>query len=147
MGRRARGRQQTGEEVDGAPRRGREAPGSVLRGPPITVTCECGETRELRYGADWTCESCGRRWNTAQIPPEDYQAIRRLQMRYRALPIALGLLVAATAIFFTLSGNAFSVFFLLPLALTAWFVFVRPAHRRRYRAAVSQLPRWDLHAE
>lgn len=147
MGRRARGRQQTGEEVDRAPRRGREAPGSVLRGPPITVTCECGETRELHYGADWTCESCGRRWNTAQIPPEDYQAIRRLQMRYRALPVALGLLVAATAIFFTLSGNAFSVFFLLPLALTAWFVFVRPAHRRRYRAAVSQLPRWDLHAE
>ena len=80
-------------------------------------------------------------------PPEDYQAIRRLQMRYRALPVALGLLVAATAALFTLSGNVFSIFFLLPLALTGWFVFVRPAPRRRYRAAVARLPRWDLHAE
>ena len=23
-------------------------PGSVLRGPPITITCECGEKRDLR---------------------------------------------------------------------------------------------------
>jgi hypothetical protein len=135
------------EGVQRAPRLSHEAPGTVLRGPPITVTCECGETRDLRYGEEWTCESCARHWNTTQIPAEDYEAIRRLQLRYRALPIALGLLVAAIAIFFTLSGNAFSVFFLLPLALTCWFVFVRPGHRRRYRAAVAQLPRWDLRAE
>jgi len=128
-------------------RAGREAPGTVLRGPPITVTCECGETRDLRYGDDWTCETCGRRWTTAQIPPEQYQAIRRLQMRYRALPVGLGLLVAAVAIFFSLTGNVFSVFFLLPLSLTIWFVFVRPVHRRRYRAAIANLPRWQLRAD
>ena len=40
---------------------GHEAPGTVLRGPPIAVTCECGEKRDLRYGEEWTCESCGRR--------------------------------------------------------------------------------------
>ena len=49
--------------------------------------------------------------------------------------------------FFTLTGNLFSVFVLLPVALTAWFVFVRPAHRRRYRRAIADLPQWELRAE
>jgi hypothetical protein len=31
-------------------RLGRETPGAVLGGPPITVDCECGERRDLRYG-------------------------------------------------------------------------------------------------
>jgi hypothetical protein len=29
----------------------------------------------------------------------------------------------------------------------AWFVCLRPLHRRRYRAAIARLPRWDLRAE
>jgi hypothetical protein len=28
-------------------RMGSETPGSVTKGPPITVTCECGERHEL----------------------------------------------------------------------------------------------------
>jgi hypothetical protein len=125
-------------------RLGHEHPGSVLRGPPIAVTCKCGEKRELRYGETWRCESCGRRWNTAQIPPEQYEAIRRTQLRFRALPVLYGLAVLALAMFFTLTGNTFSVFVLLPLALMIWFYFVRPFHRRRYRRAIAELPRWDL---
>jgi hypothetical protein len=125
----------------------REQPGSVLRGPAITVTCECGSTRNLRYGDAWTCESCGRRWDTRQIPAEQYASIRSIQMRFRAMPIALGLLVAALAIFFTLTGNVFSVFFLLPCSLMIWFALLRPAHRRRYRAAIADLPRWTLHPD
>jgi hypothetical protein len=39
------------------------------------------------------------------------------------------------------------VFFLLPVALIVWFVFLRPTHRRRYRAAIAELPRWELRAE
>jgi hypothetical protein len=134
----------------GRPRRerlGREAPGSVFGGPPIAVTCECGEKHDVRYGEAWTCERCGRRWDTTQIPREDYQAIRRTQLRFRALPVALGVLVLALAIFFTLTGNVFSVFFLLPVALLVWFVFLRPVHRRRYRRAIAELPRWELHPE
>lgn len=145
MGRRAR-RRPEGERV--APERlGREAPGTVLRGPPIAVTCECGTKEDLRYGDAWTCEQCGRRWDTTQIPREQYEAVRRTQLRYRALPVGLGALVAALAIFFTLTGNVFSVFFLLPIALTTWFVFLRPMHRKRYRAAISDLPRWELRPE
>jgi hypothetical protein len=125
-------------------RLGHEAPGAVLRGPPITVTCQCGEKRDLRYGEDWTCDDCGRRWDTKQIPPEQYEAIRRTQLRFRVLPVAYGLVTLALAMFFTLTGNIFSVFVLLPLALMLWFYFVRPFHRRRYRRAIAQLPKWDL---
>jgi hypothetical protein len=160
MGRRARSRPDrpaAQREPAGRPRRrggrpprerlGREAPGSVLGGPPIAVTCECGEKHDVRYGETWTCERCGRRWDTRQIPREDYDAIRRTQLRFRALPVAVGVVVVALAAFFTLTGQIISVFFLLPVALLGWFVFLRPVHRRRYRAAIAELPRWNLHPE
>ncbi len=142
MGRRAR-QARVGER----PKRERpshERPGSVLHGPPISVGCDCGAKRDLAYGEQWDCEGCGRRWDTRQIPAEEYAAIRRTQLRFRVLPVVVGVLVAALAIVFTLTGNVFSVFFLLPIATTTWFVFLRPTHRRRYRAAIARLPRWTL---
>ena len=63
------------------------------------------------------------------------------------LPVAFGLMIALLAIFFTLTGNWPGVFFLMPVALVLWFVFLRPFHRKRYRAAISGLPRWELRAE
>lgn len=160
MGRRARNRPdreagpESGARRGSAPkgrrrreRLGREAPGAVFGGPPIAVTCECGEKHDLRYGEAWTCERCGRRWDTNQIPREDYEVIRRTQLRFRVLPVAVGVLVVALAAFFTLSGNVISVFFLLPVALLGWFVFLRPVHRRAYRRAIADLPRWELHPE
>ncbi len=148
MGRRERKRGRgEGESRRGRRIREREQPGSVLKGPPITVTCECGEKRDLPYGERWQCERCGRTWDTGRIPPAQYERIRSLSLRYRALPIAFGAVVALLAIFFTLTGNIFSVFFLMPIALTTWFVFLRPLHRKRYRAAIQSLPRWELRAE
>jgi hypothetical protein len=148
MGRRARRRPEDDkpEKPDKAADR-REAPGAVLKGPPIAVQCECGVKHDVAYGESWTCESCGRTWNTAQIPAEEYAQIRQLQLRYRAVPVALGLILAAIAIFFSLTGNVFSVFFLLPVGLMTWFVIVRPVHRKRYKAAIANLPRWDLRPE
>jgi hypothetical protein len=147
MGRRERRRASQPEDAGGTRGDARELPGAVFKGPPITLTCECGERRELAYGERWRCERCGRVYDTSRIPREQYEEIRRISMRYRALPIGFGLLVAATGIFFTLTGNVFSVFFLLPVALTIWFVFLRPTHRRRYRQAVAGLPKWELRAE
>jgi len=163
MGRRSRAR---AERVSGEPRaeapgsrwerarnrpkrvrREWEAPGTILGGPPISITCECGLKHDLKYGEAWTCESCGRRWDTKQIPREQYEVVRRTQLRFRVLPVVVGLLVATLAVFFTLTGNIFSVFFLLPVALGAWFVFLRPIHRRRYRRAIADLPRWELRPE
>src|SRR6058998_1045268 len=40
--------------------------------PPITIKCECGETKSVAYGQRWVCDSCHRAWNTQQIPPEEY---------------------------------------------------------------------------
>jgi hypothetical protein len=126
---------------------GSETPGSVTKGPPITVSCECGERHELFYGERWTCPSCGLDYDSRNIPKDEYTAIRNLQWRFRALPIALGVVVATLAIVFTLTGNIFGVFFLMPVALIGWFVFLRPLHRKRYRAAIKTLPRWELRAD
>jgi hypothetical protein len=145
MGRRARRRPE--EETPTTPVDRREAPGAVLKGPPISVQCECGVKHDVEYGDSWTCEQCGRTWNTTQIPAEEYARIRQLQLRYRVVPVAMGLIVAAIAIFFSLTGNVFSVFFLLPVGLMTWFIVVRPVHRKRYRAAIANLPRWDLRPE
>ena len=49
--------------------------------------------------------------------------------------------------FFLVTGNEFSVFFLLPISLMGWFMLIRPVHRRRYQEAITDLPRWDLRAE
>lgn len=149
MGRRGRNRPLS---TDAPPRRrrvrfGDETPGSVTKGPQITVTCECGEGHELFYGERWTCPVCGRAYDSGNIPAEEYAQIRRLQRRFRAVPIALGLSVAALAIVFTLTGNIVGVFFLMPVALIAWFVFIRPTHRKRYREAIADLPRWNLRAD
>ena len=148
MGRRARNRPAVSAlpEKRRRVRFGDEKPGSVTKGPPITVTCECGEQTELFYGEQWSCPSCGRAYDTRNIPAAEYERIRSLQRRYRALPIAIGCLFAGLAIVFTLTGNVAGVFFLMPVGLITWFVFIRPTHRKRYRAAIAQLPRWDLRA-
>jgi hypothetical protein len=121
-----------------------EEPGVIRRGPPITITCTCGEKRALPYGDTWTCDQCGHHWDTNQIPREEYDAIRRITWRFRLLPIVFGLLVASLAAFFIVTDNATSVFVLLPLSLMVWFTFLRSAHRRRYRAALADRRRWHL---
>ena len=149
VGRRGRNRPETTAAPEKAPRlrMGSEKPGSVVKGPPITVTCECGERHDLFYGESWTCPSCGRAYDTHNIPAHEYAQIRGLQRRYRVVPVALGLVVAALAILFTLTGNIVGVFFIMPVAIISWFVFIRPTHRRRYAAAIRDLPQWDLRAE
>jgi hypothetical protein len=144
MGRRSRQRPEPRRPRE---RLGREAPGAVLGGPPIAVTCECGVKHDVRYGETWTCEQCGRRWDTNQIPQEQYEAVRRTQLRYRVLPVLYGFAILGLAMFFTLTGNIFSVFILLPLAVMLWMYFVRPFHRRRYRRAIAELPKWELRPE
>ena len=149
MGRRRR-RNDPGDEAPTRTRRQireREAPGSVLKGPRITVKCECGETTYLAYGETWTCPNCGRAYDTNRIPADEYDQIRQISFRYRLLPMAFGAVVALAAIVFTLTGNIFGVFFLLPVALVIWFVFIRPVHRKRYREAIQGLPVWQLRAE
>jgi hypothetical protein len=143
MGRRTRRREGL-PEPQAAPR----PPRSVRRGPPITLTCECGERRDLGYGERWRCESCGRTWDTNRIPVEEYAAIRRTQVRYRLFPVASGLLLLAAVVLFFVAGRAFGAVLLLPLGLSMWNMFMRPVYKRRYRKALTEtLPTWEIKAE
>lgn len=115
-------------------------------GPKITLTCECGERRYLRYGERWQCEQCGRTWDTRRIPEEEYAAVRKIRRRFVVVPVALLLVVVATVVLFMVFGRIYAVI-LLPLALTLWGMYGRPAHRRRLREALDRLPQWKIRPE
>jgi Flp pilus assembly protein TadB len=117
-----------------------------LRKPPITITCECGETREVAYGDRWRCETCGRSWNTLQIPAEEYEGLLR-RMRRHELE-ALAMTVVAAAVLVPLIVVVSSGFILLaPMAIAVWLFVLLPFWRRRYRRSARGAPRWQLHPE
>lgn len=117
-----------------------------MRGPPITVACDCGEMNHVPYGERWTCEKCGRSWNTAQIPADEYWGIMREMRRYRLVVIGVA---GALALVFGLLGLlvAERLFLLLPILLAAWFIWFMPMWRRRVRRAARNLPKWQLTPE
>jgi hypothetical protein len=117
-----------------------------VKGPPITVTCVCGEVRHVPYGETWKCERCRRRWNTAQIPSSVYWGIMREMRNYRLVVIgsALGIaiVIGALALFFGLN-----LILLLPILFIGWFVWVMPLWRRKLRRRTRNLPSWQLTPE
>jgi Flp pilus assembly protein TadB len=114
--------------------------------PPITLTCECGQQHAVPYGERWTCEKCKRIWDTNQIPAEDYDAVLRIQRRYRIVPMVLLILAAAAVVLLVVLGRVLAVIF-LPLVLTLWFMFIRPLQRKRLKSQVAALPEWKLTPE
>ena len=122
-----------------------ELPRSVRKGPLITVKCECGQRRELHYGEQWKCESCGRRFDTRKIPIEEYAAIRRTQIRYRLFPLLAGILLLIAVILFWIEGRAFSAVVAVTFLLASWAFFGRPFFRSRYRQALAKnTPTWTI---
>jgi hypothetical protein len=122
-------------------------PRSVRRGPPITLTCDCGERRYLRYGDRWKCEKCGKTWDTKRIPVEQYAAIRATQMRYRRVPIVISVVALIAVIASVVAGQAIGGLLLVAIVATTWSLFFRPLHRRKYRAAMAELPTWKIKPE
>jgi hypothetical protein len=122
-------------------------PRSVRRGPQITLTCECGERRYLRYGERWRCEKCGRTWNTARIPIEQYAALRATQLRYRRVPMAISVVALACVVAAIVLGKAVGGVLVVAIVATTWSMFFRPIHRRRYRRALADLPSWTIEPE
>jgi len=122
-------------------------PRSVRRGPQITLTCECGERRYLRYGERWRCEQCGRTWNTARIPIEQYAALRATQLRYRRVPMVISIVALACVIASIIFGKAVGGVLVVAILATTWSMFFRPIHRRRYRRALADLPSWTIEPE
>jgi hypothetical protein len=120
----------------------------VRKGPPITITCECGEKRDLQYGEQWRCEGCHHSYDTRKIPIDEYAAIRRTQLRYRIIPLAAGSFLLAGMIALFIVGRAFSGLVAVAILVAAWSMFARPFFRTRYRRAISEaVPTWNIRAD
>jgi hypothetical protein len=124
-----------------------DLPRAVRKGPPITVKCECGERRDLRYGERWRCDGCGRSYDTNRIPVEEYASLRRNRVRDRILPSIVFAGAAAAALVFVLIGRPLAVVVVVPLAGFLWSSFVRPARRRRQYQAIADRPRWKIESD
>ncbi len=100
----------------------------------------------MPYGETWQCESCGRRWNTAQIPAEEYWGIMREMRAYRlaVIGIALGFGVTFALLAFLVAER---LILLLPVVLAFWFIWFMPWWRRRLRRRARDLPTWKLSPE
>jgi hypothetical protein len=113
--------------------------------PPIRVTCECGEVRAVPYGERWVCETCGRAWNTQQIPAEEYRALERAVRRYQLQSLAF--IVVMLAVFVPLI-----VFVDVRIGITglilffAWAFLLRPRQQAKLLARV-RTPNWQLSPE
>jgi len=117
-----------------------------MRRPPITITCECGEKRGVPYGDRWVCEQCGRRWNTGQIPAEEYEGLLRRIRRLRLQAFGFALLAAAVFIPLIVFVNSRFIFLAVVMAFAWTFLFV-PMWRRKLGRAARSAPRWELHPE
>ena len=117
-----------------------------MKGPPITVSCPCGNAKHVPYGETWKCETCGRNWNTTQIPAEEYRGIMREMRNYRL--VVIGVALAVTLVFAILAlFVSQSLILLLPLMLMLWFIWFMPWWRRRIRQKARALPSWQLTPE
>ena len=117
-----------------------------VKGPPITVRCDCGKKALVAYGAVWQCDDCSRRWNTNQIASEDYWSIMREMRRFRFKAIQSMLVLGAVFVGLAVTLST-SFLILIPLMMSAWYLFYMPRWRKRVRRHARGLPKWDLHPE
>lgn len=100
----------------------------------------------MAYGDVWRCEQCGRRWNTNQIPADEYWGIMRDMRRLRL--VVVGVAAGAALLFGVLALTvAESIFLLFPVVLAAWFLWYMPWWRRKIRRRARNLPTWNLRPE
>lgn len=109
----------------------------------LVVRCPCGTSTTVQPGAVAAC-TCGRSWDTGQLPTEDLDGVRRLlrQARSRRLLFVLNLLLVTGLL--VLVGRSSP---LLAVLLTAfvWWRFCRPEWRRRRQSpTTAALPSWQL---
>jgi len=118
-----------------------------VRAPLITITCDCGAAAEVAYGDRWSCEACGKTWDTAQIPASEYDVLVRGVSRYRLLALGPPLLLAAILIpLAVLSGLQYAL--LLFVLVMAWGLLVIPQLRRRASTHIrTSTKSWKLRPE
>ena len=114
-----------------------------MKGPPITVTCDCGTPQQIPYGESRRCTSCGRRWDTAQIPAEEYDGVMRDMRRYRLHAMVLGSAIGLGVVLLATITHR-PLFPLALIAMAGWWLLYMPQWRRKVRARARQLPTWTL---
>ena len=117
-----------------------------MRGAPITIRCDCGDARPVAYGDRWTCARCGKTWNTAQIPAEEYWGLMRSVRRYRLLVWGVTAVVLAVIIPLSLLV-AFQMFVFAILILGAFYFYLLPRWRGKVLAEMRDRPSWKLSPE
>jgi hypothetical protein len=118
----------------------------VAKSPPIRIGCECGASGNVAYGEAWTCPSCGRRFDTTQIPAEAYDDRRRRMRRLELEMLGLGALVLVVFVPLVLFVDGRFLFTGL-VAAAAWMFLYMPFWRRRVRSAAADAPKWELRPE
>jgi len=119
-----------------------------MKGPRISLRCDCGTEGMAGYGERWECPQCGKTYDTSQIPAADYEQILSLDRRYRrGVWVVVGVL-ALLVLMVALSGQVIPIFAGLAVALLSWFLYIKPLVHRSHRRAVAKLTRnWELEAE
>ena len=117
-----------------------------VKGPPITIQCDCGAAQLVRYGETWTCPTCGRRWNTQRIPASEYEGLLRRMRRYKLELVGLTLSVLAVFVPLIVFVDGSLIFLAAVAAFALVFVYL-PFWRRRIRRAAQEAPRWQLEPE
>jgi hypothetical protein len=118
-----------------------------VKGPRITVTCECGHPTRAHYGTRFDCEGCDRVYDTSQIPARDYERLASVVRRFRYAGWGFGAVLALLALWLLTQGQVIVTLIGMMSILYAWWSYGRPFVRRRYHEALASLPRWDIKAE
>ena len=118
-----------------------------MKGPRITVTCECGEQTKVHYGTRFACEGCDRVYDTSRIPSGDYDRLASVVRRFRYAGWAFGAVLALISLWLLTQGQVITLIVGMMSIMFIWWSYGRPFVRGRYQRALARLPRWDLKAE
>ena len=118
-----------------------------MREPAITITCDCGNGALVGYGTRWTCESCGKTWDTSQIPREQYDALIASVRRYRLLTIGPPLTLSIVLIPMAVIIDVRYAFLLFVLVLAHGLLVLPHLRRRASQRVLDSAPKWKLRPE
>jgi len=109
----------------------------------LVVSCGCGERGRVEPGAPWSCPACGRTYDTADIPGDEYAAIAS-EVNRTKLRALIGFAVIA-AVFVPLGFLLGAELWITGAVVLAVFYFAYgPKLKRDVRRIVRDLPLWEV---
>jgi hypothetical protein len=114
-----------------------------VQGVALKVTCTCGQSARVPVGEVGRCDRCGRRWDTAKVPAEEYRAYALAVRRAKWMAFAGVLVVVPVVALLALLVDRL-LLLVAPVALGVWYFWYLPSHRKRVRRLYATLPRWEI---